>query len=145
MSHIKVVEAKDGDLYEQGIAYLCPGSMQMVLSKDLKISIFEPPPNQLYKPSIDQMIDSVTNTFGKKAIGVIMTGMGRDGADSLRRLSSVGGYVIAQDAESCVIYGMPKAVIDEGTADEIQPLNKLAAAICDCVGVRPVEPKTLDY
>jgi len=74
-------------------------------------------------------MNSAIDVFGKSMVGIIMTGMGNDGRDALRRLHNIGGYVISQDIESCVVAGMPKAVIEAGIADEVHPLNDLPDAI----------------
>jgi len=75
------------------------------------------------------MINSVINVYGKHVLGVIMTGMGRDGADAIKELKIRGGFSIAQDEESCVVFGMPKAVVDSGNADSILSLEKIANEI----------------
>src|SRR5690606_8547584 len=94
-----------------------------------RISISEYPSDTLHRPSVDVMINSVINVYGKHVLGVIMTGMGRDGADAIKELKIKGGYSIAQDEESCVVYGMPKAVVDSGNADSILSLEKIANEI----------------
>jgi len=85
--------------------------------------------NELFKPSINILFNSLMPVFGNKIIGIIMTGMGTDGRDSFIKLSQIGGYIIAQDPASCVIQGMPKSVIDAGIADEIHPLFELSKVI----------------
>jgi two-component system chemotaxis response regulator CheB len=75
------------------------------------------------------MVGSVADTFGNAALGVIMTGMGSDGLKGLTKLKSKGGYIIAQDEKSCIVYGMPRAVVEAGIADEIVPLEKIAESI----------------
>ena len=75
------------------------------------------------------MINSIVNYYGKNTLGVIMTGMGKDGFEALKSLKSLGGLVIAQDEQSCVVYGMPKAVVDAGYADVVSPLDKISLII----------------
>jgi two-component system chemotaxis response regulator CheB len=93
------------------------------------ISISDTPSETLHRPSVDVMLNSVIKVYGKYALGVIMTGMGRDGADAIKELKIKGGYTIAQDEDSCVVYGMPKAIVDAGYADLVLPLDTIANAI----------------
>ena len=78
------------------------------------------------------MFDSAA-PFGRDLVSVIMTGMGSDGCEGMKKIKANGGYSIAQDESSCVVYGMPKAVVDAGLADEVKPLTKIAEAIVDAV------------
>ena len=78
------------------------------------------------------LFDSVVQ-FGKDVVSVIMTGMGCDGAEGMKKIDAAGGYIIAEDEESSVVYGMPKAVVDMGIADEVLPLSDIARAIVDAV------------
>ena len=113
--------------------YIAPGGFHMTVEKStnnhLQISISEVPADTLHRPSVDVMLNSVIKVYNKYALGVIMTGMGRDGADAIKELKMKGGYSIAQDEESCVVYGMPKAVVDAGYADLVLPLESIANAI----------------
>jgi two-component system chemotaxis response regulator CheB len=74
-------------------------------------------------------MNSVINTYGKYTLGVIMTGMGKDGFEAIKNLKSLGGYSIAQDEQTCIVYGMPKAIVDAGLADNILPLEKIPETI----------------
>jgi two-component system chemotaxis response regulator CheB len=80
-------------------------------------------------PSADLLFTSVAEVFGRRALGVILTGMGRDGVQGLQRLKEAGGTVLAQDEASCVVFGMPKEAIDAGIVDQVVPLERLAAKI----------------
>ncbi|MCS6807573.1 MAG: chemotaxis response regulator protein-glutamate methylesterase [Bacteroidota bacterium] len=142
LSHVTVREAQDGDILEPGLVLIAPGGLHMKIAKDQRTILVTPEPSDtLHRPSVDITTDSVVEAFGGHAIGVIMTGMGRDGCAGLKKLSAKGGYIIAQDEQSCVVYGMPKAVVDEGIADEVQPLDNLAEAIAACMGVHAVEAR----
>jgi two-component system chemotaxis response regulator CheB len=142
LSHVRVREAQDGDTLEPGLVLIAPGGLHMKIGKDHKtIQVTPEPASTLHRPSVDVTLDSVLESFGGNALGVIMTGMGRDGCASMKKLHEKGGYIIAQDEESCVVYGMPKAVVDEGIADEVQPLELLADSIAACVGVQAVSAK----
>ena len=142
LSHVVVREAQDGDILEPGLVLIAPGGLHLKIGKDQRTIHVTPDPSEtLHRPSVDVTAESVVEAFGGHAVGVIMTGMGRDGSAGLKKLNAKGGYVIAQDEESCVVYGMPKAVVDEGIADEVQPLEQLADAIAACVGVHAVNAK----
>lgn len=128
-SELYVTEAADGDKLQPGYVYIAPGGRQMTVNKRLRITISDEPADELYKPSVNILINSLVDTLYDGVIGIIMTGMGHDGLEGLKRLSSAGGYVISQDIESCVVPGMPKSVIDAGIADEIYHLSDMADAI----------------
>lgn len=133
LSEVEVKEAEDNEVVKGGVVYIAPGGLHMTVEKastgSNRISISEYPSDTLHRPSVDVMINSVINVYGKHVLGVIMTGMGRDGADAIKELKIKGGYSIAQDEESCVVYGMPKAVVDSGNADSILSLEKIANEI----------------
>jgi two-component system, chemotaxis family, protein-glutamate methylesterase/glutaminase len=142
LSHVRVREAQDNDVLEPGLVLIAPGGLHMTIGKDHKtIHVSPEPATTLHRPSVDVTVESVVENFGGNVLGVIMTGMGRDGCNGLKKLHEKGGYVIAQDEESCVVYGMPKAVVDEGIADEVLPLETLADAIAACVGSQAVAAK----
>ncbi|MFW5701347.1 MAG: CheB methylesterase domain-containing protein, partial [Bacteroidota bacterium] len=128
-SPIAVSEARDGDRAMPGHVYLAPGGRQMTINRHHRLVVSDEPKNELYKPSVNVMINSVVDIFAGGAVGIIMTGMGRDGFEALTALHNAGGYVIAQDEDSCIVPGMPRAVIQGGIADEIYPLSELAPAI----------------
>ncbi len=133
---IHVSEAKGGDKIGPGLAYVCPGGKHMRL--DLRgplpvIDIVTEPVGALYKPSVNVLMESVGNSLGRRAVGVTMTGMGSDGVEGSKVLKEKGGYLIAQNEASCVVYGMPKAVVDAGLADEVAGLDSLAASIQDAL------------
>jgi two-component system chemotaxis response regulator CheB len=95
----------------------------------LVVRVHDDPPENGVRPSIDYLLRSVADVLGGHALAVIMTGMGRDGLEGCRRVKLAGGYVFAQNQDDCVVYGMPKAVIDEDLADRALPLGKIAPAI----------------
>ncbi len=142
LSPAEISEAKNGDILAPGKVYIAPGGQHMTIGRDRRtIHITPEPSTTLHKPSVDVTVDSVVDTFGGNALGIIMTGMGRDGATALKKLHQGGGYILAQDEETSVVYGMPRAVIDEGTADEIHALDDLAGAIATCLGTHTVAPR----
>ena len=129
ISAVNVVEAEDGMELKPGTVYLGKGGFQMLVTKNNKLQITNKIEGQLFSPSVNVMINSVVDVYGDKAVGIIMTGMGNDGQNGLTNLNNAGGYVIAQSKDSCVVSGMPGAVIDNNIAHEIQPLHCMAGTI----------------
>jgi two-component system chemotaxis response regulator CheB len=125
-SKINVKEAADGDQLKPGTVYIAKGGFQIVVSKHQTVSIVVSPPTELFKPSVNFLMKSIVEVYKDKAVGVIMTGMGNDGQVGLKSLKDAGGFIIAQTPESCVVAGMPRAVIDNNIAHEIQPLHCIA-------------------
>jgi two-component system, chemotaxis family, protein-glutamate methylesterase/glutaminase len=133
MSALEVKEAENDEQVRNGVVYIAPGGFHMKLIKksgsSFAISITENPSDTLHCPSVDVMMDSVIDHYGKSTLGIIMTGMGKDGFEGIKKLKSLGGYCLAQDEESCVVYGMPKAIVDAGFADVIAPLENISEII----------------
>ncbi|MEW5725814.1 MAG: chemotaxis protein CheB, partial [Thermodesulfobacteriota bacterium] len=135
ISPLETREAQDGDLVEPGVALVAPGGRHMVTlgegrSKDqIRVRLNNDPPEHSCRPSADVLFRSVAEVYGAEAVGVIMTGMGFDGTEGLRLMRSKGAYIIAQNEETCTVYGMPKKVVEEGIAEEIVPLGEISAAI----------------
>lgn len=123
--------AEDGERLEPGRGYLAPDGVQMVIGSSAHIQLTAPWPEQGFCPSIDRMFASVAATYGASAIGVILTGMGRDGAVGLRRLRESGGLTIAQDEATSAVFGMPKEAIRLNAAMHILPLQDIAQVIRD--------------
>ncbi len=128
ISKIKVKEAENGEIVKPGTAYIAPGNYHMKIHRrDINISIELDQGVQVngHRPSVDVTIDSLANCYGSGLVGVIMTGMGRDGADSIKRLKEKGGATIAQDEKTSVIFGMNRQAIDQGGVDHVVPLNEI--------------------
>ena len=134
---VRVREASHGEMIEPNTAYIAPGGKQMRLAPGTDghkmVQITDDPPENNCKPAVDYLFRSVANHFPGRAMAVIMTGMGSDGALGLRLLKRNGCYVIAQDEASCVVFGMPKAAVDAGVTDAILPLEAIAARITTTV------------
>lgn len=133
---IKVKEAEAGDRVQAGTAFVAPGGQH--LSIDQKVSridlLISPEPKEaLYKPSANVLIASVAQGVGKRGVGVILTGMGSDGLEGIKQLKQKNGYILAQDDASCVVYGMPKAIVDAGLADEILDIDDMAQGIMNAL------------
>lgn len=126
---IKVKEAQSGDLLLAGRALVCPGSRHLKVKRlplgDVVVLSDEPRVNG-HRPSVDVLFRSVAEEFGNHSIGVLMTGMGEDGAQGLGQMKAAGAMTIAQNEESCVVYGMPKAAIERGYAVRVVALEALA-------------------
>lgn len=125
---LTVVAAENGQRVEPGIVYFAPTGQNMVLDGG-QLRFEAPGPGQLYIPSADTLFTSVARSHGKRAVGVILTGMGADGADGLKILRNTGAETIAQDEASCTVFGMPKAAIEIGAASQVLPLLGIAEAI----------------
>lgn len=129
---ITVKEAENGERLAQGVAYVAPGGKHLRI--DQKVSridlvVSEEPQSALYKPSANELISSVAAGVGRRALGVILTGMGNDGLEGIKVLKAKGGKALAQDDASCVVYGMPKAIVDAGLADEILDIDEMGSGI----------------
>ncbi len=133
MSEVEVKEAEANELVRNNVVYIAPGGFHLGVKKNsmgqFAIDISEYPNTTLHRPSVDVMMQSVINAYGKYTLSVIMTGMGKDGLEGIKMLKNLGGYCIAQNAETCIVYGMPKAVVDYGCADVISPLENIADEI----------------
>ncbi|HET6422529.1 MAG TPA: chemotaxis response regulator protein-glutamate methylesterase, partial [Planctomycetaceae bacterium] len=133
---IKVSEATAGRSVLPGTALIAPGNRHLVLCRSgarYYVDIRDTERVNLHRPSVDVLFRSGAECAGANAVGVIMTGMGKDGAAGLRDLRNAGAHTIAQDEQSCVVFGMPKEAINLGAACEILPLDELADGIMHAV------------
>jgi two-component system chemotaxis response regulator CheB len=125
---ISVKEAAGGERILPGHAYIAPGDQHLLLARsgaNYVTALSDAPPVNRHKPSVDVLFDSAAVNAGKNAIGVILTGMGKDGAAGMARMREAGAYNFAQNEESCVVYGMPKEAVAHGGVDEVAHLNDL--------------------
>jgi len=130
--NMTVWEAKDGDKLKPGLVLIAPGDFQMRVVKKydgLYVECFKGEKVNGHAPSVDVLFDSVAEVIGEKAIGVILTGMGGDGAKGMARMHDKGAITIGQDQESCVVYGMPKVAFELGAVDEQVSLRNIATRI----------------
>lgn len=132
ISDINVKEAEDGDTIKAGQVYIAPGNYHLRIRNGTQIVLGQDPPVGNHRPAVNVMFSSVAH-LGRKLVAVIMTGMGCDGCEGMKEIKEAGGYSIAQDEPTCVVYGMPKAVVDAGLADEIKPVQNIAQAIVEAV------------
>jgi two-component system chemotaxis response regulator CheB len=129
---MEIREARDLDYVTPGTALVAPGDKHIVLQKNgarYQVRIKGGPRVHFQRPSVDVLFQSVASNSGQNAIGVILTGMGADGAKGMLAMHSEGAHTIAQDERSCVIFGMPKEAIELGGVDEVLPLTQIAGAI----------------
>ncbi len=129
LSELRIKEAEDGDVLEAGKVYVAPGGRQLVLEDKAGrplVKIRDSNENEQYKPSVDITYKSVSEIYGRDALAIILTGMGSDGRDGAALLKKSGSAVWAQDEHSCIVFGMPHAVIDAGLADRVLPITEIA-------------------
>ena len=131
---IEVREAVNGDRVLPGRALIAPGGRHMLLKRSgaqYHVEILDGPPVSRHKPSVDVLFRSVAKCAGKNALGIIMTGMGDDGAKGMKEMHDMGSKTLAQDEDSCVVYGMPKEAVKLGAVDKILPLMDIPRSILD--------------
>jgi two-component system chemotaxis response regulator CheB len=129
---VQVREARDGDSVISGQALIAPGNFHMLLRRSgarYYVAVKEGPFVHHQRPSVDVLFNSVAQYAGKNAVGVILTGMGADGAQGLLKMKQAGAKTIAQDEESCVVFGMPKEAIKAGAVDRIVPLSQICQEV----------------
>jgi two-component system chemotaxis response regulator CheB len=129
---LHVVEARGGERILPGHAYLAPGGHHLIVSRygaDYVVKLSDMEPVHRHRPAVDVMMDSVAQAGGKNVIGILLTGMGKDGAQGMLEIRNQGGYTFAQDEESCVVYGMPKEAVAVGGVDQTVELLKMGDAI----------------
>ncbi len=132
LCRISVKEAEDGDSVLPGHALIAPGNYHMTLTRSgarYHVELNQHPPMNRHRPSVDVMFESVAKFAGRNAIGVILTGMGGDGAREMLAMKQAGAFTIAQDEATCVVFGMPKEAIKLGGVDKILPLTDIPAAL----------------
>jgi two-component system chemotaxis response regulator CheB len=136
-SQLFVQEAKSGDMLLAGRVLLCPGNRHIMVRRMARgdtVVLSDGPPVNGHRPSADVLFHSVAQEFGVLSVGLLMTGMGEDGAEGLGAIKTAGGFTVAQSEESCVVAGMPRAAINKGYASKIIPLDGIAAFLVDHCG-----------
>jgi two-component system chemotaxis response regulator CheB len=132
LCRIKVSEAVHGERVLPGHAYIAPGGFHLSLTRsgaNYVAQVDQAPPVNRHRPSVDVLFDSAARHAGKNAIGVILTGMGRDGAEGLMRMRQAGAHTFAQDEASCVVFGMPREAIALGAVNEVVPLQEMSQRV----------------
>lgn len=129
---LTVKEAEQNDVVSPGLVLIAPGDYHMTLAREgtkTVVHLDKNPPIGGHRPSVDPMFESVANIYGKRAVGVILTGMGHDGSRGIKLIKQSSGFTIAEDQSTAVIYGMPKAAIELGVVDKAIPLHGISAEI----------------
>jgi two-component system chemotaxis response regulator CheB len=138
---LTVYEAKDGQQILPGHVYIAPGDLHLLVVRDgaqYRCRLHDGPPVQRHKPSVDVMFRSVAQNVGRNAIGVMLTGMGRDGAEGMKEMRDAGAACIAQDEATSVVWGMPGAAWEVGAAESLHPLTGIAGRAMQLVNERGV-------
>jgi len=137
ISPLHVDEAEDGEPVMTGRVYVAPGGRHMSVTRDASgpvICLDDSPPVRGVRPAADVLFHSAAVAFGAAAVSVVLTGMGRDGAEGSRAIREAGGLALVQDRESATIFGMPQAALKLAGADRVAPLTDIGAAIMELVG-----------
>jgi two-component system, chemotaxis family, protein-glutamate methylesterase/glutaminase len=132
LCRIQVKEAADGDRLTPGLALVAPGNFHMTVRKaggEYRVSVQDGPRVCYQRPAVDVLFESVASAAGRNAIGVLLTGMGADGAEGLLKMKRAGAQTVAQDEASCVVFGMPREAIRLGAVDHVLPLHRIAAEL----------------
>lgn len=136
LTRMTIVEAQNNDQLQKGVALIAPGGKHMILNKGPRgyyVLVKDGPPVNRHKPSVDVLFRSAANTLGSNAIGIILTGMGDDGARGLKEMKDAGAHTIAQDEDTCVVFGMPKVAIEMNAVDKVLPLGSIAQYIINTI------------
>ena len=142
LCRISVKEAEQGDRILPGHAYIAPGNAHLLVKRsgaNYHCELSDGPPVNRHRPSVDVLFRSAANCAGKNAIGVILTGMGKDGAQGMLEMKQAGAYNFAQDEASCVVFGMPREAILAGGVDKVVPLSEMSSQVMNylsSLGVR---------
>lgn len=132
LASMPVTLAEDGEYLRSGRIYLAPGGYHLTLEGNSRVLLTEGPRVNFVQPSVDVAMQSLLKPLRRKRIiGVILTGMGKDGAEGVRHIKEIGGVNIAQDQESSAIYGMPKAALETGTVDFVFPPDKISQKLVE--------------
>jgi len=131
VSQLQVKEAEDGETLREGIAYIAPGNTHMAVRRKGRSAYvqFTDGTQYIYRPSVDLLMSTTAEAFERQSFGIILTGMGSDGLQGMKEMKARGGYIVAQDEETCVVYGMPRAVISANLADAVLPIDRISEEI----------------
>ena len=131
ISELRIKEAQDGDLVENGTVLVAPGDYHMIVESNMKIKLVTGPKRFGVRPAVNMTMVSASEVFGTNTIGVLLTGMGHDGGFGMKTIKKRGGKTIAQDSTSAVVYGMPKAAVDLNAVDKSLPTHKIPATLLE--------------
>jgi two-component system chemotaxis response regulator CheB len=134
LCRIRVAEAQDGERVLPGHAYIAPGGLHLSVERsgaNYIARVQDGEPVNRHKPSVEVLFDSAARVVGRNALGVMLTGMGGDGARAMRTMRDAGSYNLVQDEHSCVVFGMPREAINHGAASEVLPLTQIAPKLVE--------------
>jgi two-component system chemotaxis response regulator CheB len=129
-TRLDVHEARDGEALAPGVVFLAPTGRHLVLGEGV-VRLSDAPPVDTFKPSVTPLLVSAARTYGARVCGVILTGMGRDGAEGLKAIHDAGGPTLAQDEATSAVFGMPRAAIELGAVDRVLPLDEIPRALAE--------------
>ncbi len=137
-SKLRVKQGEHGEIVQNGVAYIAPGGFHLTVDRPKSniaeiIKLDQGPPQNGLRPCVDRMMKSIAEIYGPGSVGVVLTGMGHDGAEGMSEIKRVKGKTLAQDRESCVVYGMSATVISRGCADKVVSLEKVLEEIVKAV------------
>jgi two-component system chemotaxis response regulator CheB len=136
-SRLEVREARGGEAFRPGWAFLAPAGQHLVFARGAsgpELALASEPSGGAHVPSVDVLFSSAARTFGSRAIGVVLTGMGSDGREGAREMAERGAALVAESEESCAVYGMPRAVVEAGLASAVWSVEEIAAELCRLAG-----------
>jgi two-component system, chemotaxis family, protein-glutamate methylesterase/glutaminase len=134
LCRIRVAEARDGERVLPGHAYIAPGGFHLSVERsgaNYVARVVDGEPVNRHKPSVEVLFDSAARVVGRNALGVMLTGMGADGARAMKTMRDAGSFNLVQDEASCVVFGMPREAIAHGAANEVLPLNRIAPRLLE--------------
>ncbi|MBO8143689.1 MAG: chemotaxis response regulator protein-glutamate methylesterase [Thermodesulfobacterium sp.] len=137
LSRLIVKEAEEGEPVKNGVVYIAPGDYHMEVKREnalVRIKLHKGPPRNFCRPSVDELFESLAENYNGNTLALILTGMGSDGKEGAKKIKEKGGVVLAQDAESSIVFGMPRAVIEAGLADEVVNLSKIPERLKELFG-----------
>lgn len=140
LCRLRVKEAQDGERILRGHAYIAPGGRHLAVERagsGFVARVQDGEPVNRHKPSVDVLFRSVARHAGAKAVGLMLTGMGGDGAAAMRHMKDCGAWNLVQDESSCVVFGMPREAINAGAASEVLPLGQMAQRLLEKAGINP--------
>lgn len=132
---LTVQVATQGELLQPGVVYLAPDNYHLLVPQNNVAFLSTSPPVDGHRPSVTALFESIAESYGPHAVGVLLTGMGQDGARGLQRMHDAGAHTIAQDEATSVVFGMPKEAIALGAADEVLPLEHIGPRLAQLVGI----------
>ena len=141
ISKVRVQEAHEGEQLAPGVVYIAPAGRHTTVfgcRRNVRFALSDIPHETVHKPSVDVIMSSVAEVYGRNVLGIILTGMGSDGLKGMRQIQKCGGITIGQDPDTCAVYGMPRSCAENGVLQKVVPLSEIAGFIVDSVGYPPV-------